>query len=75
MFEICFIAQVCCQLLLCAKQNNNHKFCHSHMEAQMDDYTSNGEVHIVCKSYHTPVIYTIISIIWMNVQNNTGIIL
>lgn len=43
MFEICFTAQVCCQLLLYAKQNNNHKFCRSHVEARMDDYTSNGE--------------------------------
>jgi len=40
MFEIYFTAQVCCQLPLCAKQN---KFCCSHVEAWMDDYTSNGE--------------------------------
>lgn len=74
MFEAYFTAQVCCQLLLYAKQNN-HKFFFSHVEAWMDDYTRNGEgLHRVQQLLYT-LIYTMLSITWMNNKNNTSIIL
>lgn len=74
MFEIYFTAQVCCQLLLCAKQNNNHKFLRSHMEARMDDYTSNGEG--LYRVQQLPYAFNLHHIVhYMNNKNNTGIIL
>lgn len=74
MFQIYFIAQACCQLLLCAKQNHHHKFFCSHMEPWMGDYTGNEEhLYRVWQlpytfNLHHPVCY-------MNNKNNMGIIL
>lgn len=74
MFEIYFIAQACCQLLLCAKQNHHHKFFCSHMEPWMDDYTGNEE-HLY-RVWQLPYTFNLHHLVrYMNNKNNMGIIL